>query len=437
MLKKYLSRVILFLIFLITFLNVPMLEIQLLIFGSVPISNFLLKGIVLSLIISFSILFQNDYQKSNTSHSLMLFLCLFLLLILPLIVLFNTGSINNYLTILGQNYIFYFFALFFSFSNPYINFKKILHFVIFVGLLNSLICFLQYSLDSILYPFDTYPDGTPIFNSIYFYDSNHTIRAFGICTSGFDCGVLLCFTLIYFLNKINFRISFLKNVLYCLLVILIGYSLYATKTRNAYLLLAFCLAFWILFKIIKSWKMCRLFMSAFPVMVFIAFISFFVNSSIVLMNQNSAGVFNVSTILIRFEEWNFAFYNFKMNYPAFIFGFGQSQTTTTILLNDNIYIDFIYTFGLLGLTLFLVILIFENRILFSLIKNKSVSLLLYLFSTSVFIVGLGNLTPLIYGFLSVCMPILYISKILGFKTLNFNKNPHFIGNQLGRLYKEI
>lgn len=399
-----LSNIIIF----VVFFNILIVEFQMSLFNTIIVSNSFLK-IALIILVMLYLLYTHRLKIKRHGIQFRLFLIILLLVLyLPLCVLLNEGSFDDIVTILGQNYFFYFLSLFYILASDDINSNDLAKKLFYIGLINALMCIAQYRMDSLLFPFEKYPDGTAIFNSTFFNNAGHTIRSVGFCSSGFDCGILLVFSVMY--NLMHFRESkcLMSKIKQILLFVILAYAIYTTKTRNVYLLCMYCFAFLLIYFCLKRKSIQNLFSKSFPIILIIAFCVIITSGFLLNGSQNATNLLSVNTILIRMNNWLLSFKDFSMHPLNFIFGFGISQVTNVV--TDNIYIDTIYTFGCVGLFIFSTFWINCAHEIYKLRERNSFNIYLYTITSSIFVIGVGNLLSQIYGFIAIILPLIVISK---------------------------
>lgn len=404
--RKTFANLILFFIIFNTFFNNLFVEFQLIVFKNIFISNLIFKLFILVLIFINVFVSKKINIKKNSIEAKLLCITFLILIILPFIILINNGNIKSYSNIIGQSYYIYLLSFFFLFSYKYINIKRLITQIKYIGLLNAFMCIAQYVTDSLIFLYTEYPDGTPIFNSTFFNNNGHTVRSVGLCSSGFDCGVILIFTLLLTINNFKKTKRFSQKIIFSIEVLILAFSIYTTKSRNIYLFAAYCISFLILYSIIKYKNVKNLFSKAVPILIIFVFIIIYFSGSLLDGSQNATHLFSVNTILIRFTEWEDAIKYFNSHPISSIFGFGLSQTVG--IVTDNIFLDVIYTFGFIGLFIFSFFWIQLTKEMYKLIELDNVYKYLYVYVSSIFIVGVGNLISQSFGFLCILLPVLLI-----------------------------
>ncbi|MBR3152415.1 MAG: hypothetical protein IKF52_02225 [Clostridia bacterium] len=407
--KNKLINITIFLIIIDIFFYVPLIQLEFAVFNKVIITNLMIKIIILLFIVVIGIGNKKIIIKEKLEKKIYLIL-LELFLILPILSFCNNSNfIIDFFNILGQNYFYFIFAYFFIVNRDKIDFDKIIKIVFFIGVLNAIICFFQYKNDSILYPYLYYSDGTTIFNSIIFYSGTHTSRSVGMCTSGYECGIVLSFSIVYCMFQIFNKEKKIKAP-WVLAIVVLGFAIYTTKTRNIYLLILYILLFLLIYRIIFLKKIRNIIAKKMPIFLVIIFILIFMLHSSAIASYKGKELFSLYTLMVRFDEWRGALKDFS-NYPInTFFGFAKSQVNG--IITDNVYIDTTYTLGIVGLFIIVNYYITLSTGLYRYIEKNKYILFQYAFTSSIFIIGSVNLISLPFGLLAVAIPsALYLKEV--------------------------
>lgn len=269
-----------------------------------------------------------------------------------------------------------------------INIGTILKLLTAYSVINGVMCILQYINQSVLLG-DYYIDGESIYKSVFYFGSFQ--RSCGFFTSGLDVGILLCFGLMNLLVSLRRCKRIRTKLLWLLLVGILIFSIYTTRTRNVYLLCAILLFFIVVGYIPKIGKSTVYRVSiVFSIIITILFVWII---SVYLGDDDNVNSINSTVSLnIRMQSWIEWLNDFAdKNIIVWLFGDCTSQSRDVVV--DNIYLEYLGSFGLIGLLLFIV---FICRIISKLIYNLNSNRVAIAFACSSFSFGILNLPATFY-----------------------------------------
>lgn len=182
-----------------------------------------------------------------------------------------------------------------------------------------------------------------------------------------------------------------------MLSLLFTFGIYSTRTRNIYLLFSFALLYFMLMKLLTNKRIINYVYILITVIIVIFIIlkgENFGNSSEVVSSSTSLGV--------RIAEWKIWLNSF-LNRNIFEILFGNCSGQATGIVTDNVYMEYLSSFGIVGLIYFM-------RLFKYILKrvNSCLSYKAYIFSAfvaSVFAFGIFNLPN---TFFMIYLPMIYM-----------------------------
>lgn len=367
-----------------------MLQVKLL--GSLKIDYFLFRLILLFLELFYLLLLINNEKVKTNSQNI----------ILPLLVssvfsvFFGMLEFNSIFVPLGiftNNILFIFIIFTLEFDSVKINLTPFINLIYCYGIINAILCTIQYISGDLVIS-QAYLEGNDTYKSVFHY--GEMVRSCGLFTSALDVGVLMVFCFLYTLYLWK-NSSIVKKIMLFMLSLLFAFGIYSTRTRNIYLLFSFALLYFMLMKLLTNKRIMNYVYILITVIIAIFIIlkgENFGNSSEVVSSSTSLG--------IRIAEWKIWLNSF-LNRNIFEILFGNCSGQATGIVTDNIYMEYLSSFGIVGLIYFM-------RLFKYILKrvNSCLSYKAYVFSAfvaSVFAFGIFNLPN---TFFMIYLPMIYM-----------------------------
>lgn len=256
----------------------------------------------------------------------------------------NYGLVDS-LGVFTDNILFIFIIYTFGTDNKSIKIRKIFKILYLFGVINAVFCIIQFFSKSVLLP-DLTINGESVYESITYFGI--FVRACGFFFSGLDVGIIMTFSLLYLLIiDDSFKI---KKIF---LSVLLLFAIYTTKTRNIYLLLIYLLLYFIIFHSnrIKNINKLKFFMVITSTISTLVVISASFGKDGLIMNN----IFSSNSSIVRLLNWKNWFNTFVYQNPLYIM-FGNCSSQKLGMTTDNMYMEYLSSFGILGL--FLIVQLF-------------------------------------------------------------------------------
>lgn len=290
-------------------------------------------------------------------------------------------------------FIFIIFTL--EFDKTKVNLAPFISLIFIYGIINAIFCILQYLTGKLIVP-ELYLNGNSIYKAVFYYGK--MVRSCGLFLSALDVGVLLVFCFVYTLLQFN-GASIIKKIGLSALVGLFSFAIFTTRTRNVYLLLLFILLYFVLKRIIINRNVNKIYIL---LTVLLALV-------IVLKGENwgnsSEVVTSSASLKIRLEEWR-VWKNCFFNRNIIEILFGNCRGQATGIPTDNIYMEYLSSFGIIGMILFLRLFVFILKKINNSINKMSELFLPFI--ASIFAFGIFNLPN---TFFMIYMPMLFVVTI--------------------------
>jgi len=384
------------------FFQILIVEAQLMLSGQLLITNRMILAVILFLIaLNFLLLPVN--KNLRKFKSIITVLLLETAVLLPVISLINTGSLQNWFYIASRDRLFLVFTLFFIVFREQLDFRKILAAIFLIAVINCIICVIQYQFNSVLYTYFYYPDGEGIFNGLNFIPSpNHQFRSVGTLSSGYECGTLLNFALVYALYQLEKQKRTVWKAVYFGVILLLLFGIYTTFTRNIYLMTIYLVGMYVFLRLPFPKKFKSVVCKFLPIAFFSLFCIGFAISSDIQIGATPMGILSTLSLSMRMDEWAEAFRTFTADPTRLVIGFAQSQNTG--IINDNIYINTVYSSGLIGLALYGYYWLTLTHRLYRTADHHKLFLCFFVYTSSIFAVGIGNILSSGYALLAFSIP---------------------------------
>lgn len=391
--NNIIKKILLFLMFFYCIFYSTFIMLQLEFLGKVIISHTQFRTFILIIETLYLILFlRKGVVKSKFSKIMIpLLICSTLSLLLGII---EFENLTIPIGVFTNNLLFIFIVYTLGFNNNKINLKPWINSIIIFGIINAILCILQY-LNGNLIVYSTSNEN--VFKSVFYFGK--MIRSCGLYTSALDVGILLSFCTIYCIYNHKNLCIWKKNI-NLLIIILLIVAIITTRTRNVYLFMAFALFYMLLDKILKGNKKkitCLYLIITILAALFITFKGNSIGNSTENLYDN---IYSSTSLDIRLNNWN-NWYNNYFHQNIFEIFWGNCRGQSTGWGTDNMYLEYLSSFGIIGL-----LLIFK---LFSLIvkqlkkKNDLYANIGLLFILTIFSFGMFNLPE---TFFMIYLPML-------------------------------
>ena len=266
----------------------------------------------------------------------------------------------------------------FGSENKSIKLGKIFKILYLYGIINAVFCICQFALKSTILP-DYILNGESVYQANTYYGT--FVRSSGFFFSGLDVGILLVFTLSY-LIVLDCGLLIKKILVSGLLI----FAIYTTKTRNVYLLLLYLNLYFFIFHTnkIQTNNKIKFFMIITTIIsIIVVFFASFAGEGKLINN-----IFSGNSSVIRLLSWGKWVEKFMAQNPIIIL-FGNCSSQRLGLTTDNMYMDYLSSFGLIGLILLIRLFIKIMKLLAVRISKKSY--IMTSFITCLFPFGVINL----------------------------------------------
>lgn len=319
--------------------------------------------------------------------------------------LMGLNNFNNFFTPLAVifNNLFFIFVIFtLSFDNTHtFRLNSVFNIIFIYAIINGVFSIFQFIKQDLILPNFTI-DGNSIFKSVLYYGEFQ--RSCGFFFSALDVGILFCFASIFSLNYMKQSNNFLKKIMWFFSFFFFLFCIYTTKTRNVFLCMSLLLLYFFSSRFFKNKKIFNVSFVVFSIAVYFGIIWI---SGEVFSADNS--LLSIKSLNFRLEFWMQWFQNIKnRNIIELIFGNCSSQATG--LISDNMYLDYLSAFGVVGLCSFVLLFIFNCKRLSN--DHRIYSRILLPFSIIIFSFGIFNL-PI--TFFMIYLPLMV--SILGKKDI--------------------
>ena len=353
--------------------------LQLELFNNIIISYTQFKTIILTVeILYFISYFSNHKVKSVYSGTIIALLFCSILSFLLGVIEFDSISIP--LGVITNNLLLIFVIYSLGVNNENnIKLKKIFNIIIFYGVINAILCIVQYLTGSLVY---SKMDET-MYKSVFYF--GRMVRSCGLYSSALEVGLLLSMCSIYCVYN-HCNLNSWKKIINVMLIVLFIIGIITTRTRNVYLFFCFTLLFIIISKIKKNNN--SNFVTLYLLITILISLFITINGSNIGNNFGNIenNLYSTNSLNIRLNSWQSWSTNFfSQNILEIVFGNCRGQATGWA--TDNVYFEYLSSFGMIGLLLILRLL----HLIIIRLKNKKdiyskcgIASILTLFSFGIF-----------------------------------------------------
>lgn len=365
-------------------LNMPLTQIQLLLFGRRIITLFhfgILEFITVILMLGFS-----SFQLKVDSNTKSAYLMLTFWMVMWVLGLVLNPSVALYWRLYYLIYWLMPFLVIAMLSQRPLDIHKIQIFLLCIIAIHSTLIVYQHFTNSLFWPFSFDDEGKQIFyiSSGYYSVGKYMDRCPGLCISGLDAGVLCIFGIVLLssVKKVNRTFRFLLNLLFCI-------AIFFTGTRNVYVQLVFILAVACIYKMPRLNAKSKIRLNV--LVTLLAAALYFVLFNTVEGTATKDILTDTLSAGIRIENWiNVLNKIAKSGFMHVLLGQSVWQSAGFGLLIDNMYLELIALAGIIGCIFYIgyIITIFNG-----IVRNSS-NFSGYMFSAFV-------LSSLVYGVANV------------------------------------
>lgn len=370
------------------FLYVPIVQLQLALFGTYDYNYPLIFVIVIGLITVVEII---RIIKAKMVYFPPLNIALFLFTIFMFLYYLVNSDIHTSVNFVYTKMLplITFFVIYNSKEKT--NVDIILKLIIIVGTINSIFTIAQCISGDLLWQFEKDNLGNNLFYSIRGNVSN-ALRPPGITTSALGSGYLsiLAFFSCLILSKQTRFFTNKNRIVKFAFLILFFLSLLLTQTRNIYLTFAFISISYSFFKCIKLDKKVGYFLSVIISGLYLFFMCF------IPLLDVEYGIFSSVSVGIRLDIWARDLIVIKnFNFLEFMFGACKWQEIGgSLYFSDSLYIDLIFSMGIIG---FIIYFLFNYFVFVKVYKiNDDSSLLIASLVSSILFLGVMNIPLSMY-----------------------------------------